>query len=287
MGILRSRPFRQKALTFVCVCLLIGFSACQADPIGFFMPPGGTASVPTFAPSGTDTPITVDVPGHQLTPGASGTPSTTPTAGPTPSPTPVPTLPPNPPGNAARPVMAFYYTWYTPSTWSSSTMPDLPTVQYNSADDATIDRQINWAANAGLTGFISSWWGQGDQTDTNFAKILAHSATLEKKTKYHFASTIYFESDAPALQGAATIISSLKYLNATYGNDPHFFHWKGKPVFFFWKPLNNGRTLSEWASIRNQVDPNNQMIWSAEGVDTTMLSVFDGLHLFSGGYWGL
>src|SRR5204863_5820020 len=30
-----------------------------------------------------------------------------------------------------------------------------------------------------------------------------------------------------------------------------------------------------------------QMIWSAEGVDITLLNVFDGIHLFSGGSWGL
>src|SRR6202035_1346808 len=47
------------------------------------------------------------------------------------------------------------------------------------------------------------------------------------------------------------------------------------------------RTLAEWAAIRSQVDPNNQMIWSAEGVDMSLLNVFDGIHLFSGGYWGL
>src|SRR5690242_16466388 len=95
MGILFSKRLRQKTLTFVCVCLLIGLSACQADPLGFFAPPTGTAHVPTFVPSGnpspTSTPFIVDVPGHQLTPGAS------PTAGSTPSPTQVPTLPPTPP----------------------------------------------------------------------------------------------------------------------------------------------------------------------------------------------
>jgi len=42
-----------------------------------------------------------------------------------------------------------------------------------------------------------------------------------------------------------------------------------------------------WASVRSQVDPHNATIWSAEGVDTSLLSVFDGIHLFSAGYWGI
>jgi hypothetical protein len=166
-------------------------------------------------------------------------------------------------------------------------MSDLPTTQYNSADDATIDRQINAAAGAGITGFISSWWGINDPTDQNFVKLLAHAATLESKTHYHFASSIYFESDAGGLSGSANIVTALRYLYSHYGSSPYFFHWQGKPVIFFWDPLGNGRTIAEWASIRSQVDPNNQMIWSAEGVDTNMLSVFDGIHLFSAGYWGI
>jgi len=166
-------------------------------------------------------------------------------------------------------------------------MSDLPTIQYNSSDDSTIERQVTWAANAGITGFISSWWGPGDPTDKNFDKLLAHAATLEATTGYHFASTIYFESDAPALSGTGNIVSALRYVIANYSNDPHFFHWHGKPVLFFWDPLGNGRTLSMWASIRGQVDPNNAMIWSAEGTDTSLLSVFDGLHLFSAAYWGI
>ena len=166
-------------------------------------------------------------------------------------------------------------------------MSDLPTTQYVSSDDATIDRQVIEAANAGITGFVSSWWGPGDQTDSNFVKLLAHSATLQNNTGYHFASSIYFESDAPALSGQANIVNGLSYLISHYSNDSHFFHWNGKPVFFFWDPLGGGRTLAEWAAIRAQVDPNNATIWSAEGVDTSLLTVFDGIHLFSGGYWGI
>ena len=189
--------------------------------------------------------------------------------------------------NPNRPVLAFYYAWYKTSTWCLCTMSDLPTIRYNSSDDATIARQVQWAANAGITGFINSWWGQGDPTDTNFGKLLAQSAVLEQQTGYHFASTIYFESDAPAFKGESNIVKQLRYLLSHYANDPHFFHWHGKPVLFFWNPLGNGRTLAMWAAIRKQVDPNNSTIWSAEGVDTSLLSVFDGIHLFSAGYWGI
>jgi hypothetical protein len=186
-----------------------------------------------------------------------------------------------------RPVLAFYYMWYHQSDWSLSKMSDLPTIQYDSSDDATIDRQVRWAANAGITGFISSWWGIGDQTDQNLVKLLAHSATLENETHDHFTSTVYFECDSPHLKSINSIENGLRYLNSHYTNDPHFFHWQGKPVIFFWKPLDGGRTLAQWATIRKEVDPDHQMIWSAEGVNMNLLKVFDGIHLFSAGYWGL
>jgi hypothetical protein len=166
-------------------------------------------------------------------------------------------------------------------------MPDLPTIRYNSSDDATIDRQVTWAATAGITGFISSWWGPGDPTDQNFMKLLAHSTKLEHKTHQHFASTVYFECDSPRLKSPGNIIRGLRYLNSRASNNPHFFNWQGKPVFFFWKPLDQGRTLAQWVAIRQAVDPQHRMIWSAEGVDMNLLNVFDGIHLFSAGYWGL
>ncbi len=189
--------------------------------------------------------------------------------------------------NPNRPVLAFYYPWYTTQTWCLCTMSDLPTIRYNSSDDATIDRQVNWAAQAGITGFISSWWGQGDHTDANFAKVLAHAAALQQNTGFQFASTIYFESDAPALQGFNNIVRQLRYVLNTYASSSYFFHWHGKPVIFFWDPLGGGRSLSMWQAVRNRVDPHNNTIWSAEGVNINLLSVFDGIHLFSAAYWGV
>lgn len=197
-----------------------------------------------------------------------------------------PTIPAGP-INFNRPVLAFYYAWYNPKTWCSCSMSDLPTIKYNSDDEATIERQVSAAAHAGITGFISSWWGEGDHTDKNFAKVLAYSATLEQTAHLQFASTIYFESDAPALKGQANIVRQLRYLISTYASNRYFFHWHGKPVIFFWDPLGNGRTLSMWASVRSQVDPHNTTIWSAEGTNLSLLSVFDGIHLYSAAYWGI
>jgi hypothetical protein len=62
--------------------------------------------------------------------------------------------------NLNRPVLAFYYMWYTPQTWCLCHMSDLPTISYNSSDDTTIGRQVAWAVNAALPDSLVRGGGQ-------------------------------------------------------------------------------------------------------------------------------
>jgi hypothetical protein len=185
------------------------------------------------------------------------------------------------------PVLAFYYPWYSTSTWCTCRMSDLPVTPYDSSSPATIDRQIRQAANAGIDGFISSWWGPGDQTDSNFALLQSRAAARLQAGRSRFTSTLYLESDAPKLDTRAHIAAAIAYIMRRYAASPLFFHWQGKPAIFIWDPLGNGRTLAEWAAIRQQVDPSHRMYWSAEGTDPSVLAVFDGMHLFSAGDWAV
>jgi hypothetical protein len=185
----------------------------------------------------------------------------------------------------ARPVLAFYYTWYHTETWCRCQMSDLPVTRYDSSDAATIDRQIGQAAQAGITGFITSWPGPSNTQDDNLAKLLVRAAGFQRKTGTHFVSSLYYESDADAIRNNLT--GAMRYAINHYTADPHFFHWQGKPVIFIWHPIENGRTLSTWSTLRQRVDPAHHLLWLAEGTDTSLLSVFDGLHLFSAAYWGL
>ncbi len=185
----------------------------------------------------------------------------------------------------SRPVLAFYYTWYHPDTFCRCQMSDLPVARYDSSDVATIDRQIRQATQAGITGFITSWPGPGNTQDDNLAKLLLRAAVYQQKTGIHFVSSLYLESDADAVRN--NLAGALRYAIKHYTADPHFFHWQGKPVIFIWRPIGNGRTLSTWSALRQQVDPGHRLLWLAEGTDTSLLRVFDGLHLFSAAYWGL
>jgi uncharacterized protein YraI len=55
--------------------------------------------------------------------------------------------------------------------------------------------------------------------------------------------------------------------------------YQGKPVIFFWRQQRF--SVDQWAAIRNQVDPNRDTFWIAEGTDLAHQAVFDGHHLYS------
>ncbi|HET6173103.1 MAG TPA: endo-1,3-alpha-glucanase family glycosylhydrolase [Gaiellales bacterium] len=72
-------------------------------------------------------------------------------AGPTPAPA---------ADNAAgspTPLFAYYYIWFTPSSWSRGKI-DTPLLGRYSSDDSQVMRQhVRWAKSAGITGFLVSW----------------------------------------------------------------------------------------------------------------------------------
>ena len=175
--------------------------------------------------------------------------------------------------------MAFYYAWYNPTDFSRGQMFDVPSTPYQSDDPGTILRQVQQARDAGITGFISSWWGKGNRTDKNFATLLEVSKGTD------FASTIYFETGAPGLGSEQEIVSQLQYVMSTYGANPNFARVAGKPAIFFWNPSAAG-SADTWRRIRSQVDPGGAWHWNVEtDRPDGWLEVFDGVHLFSAASW--
>ncbi|MBA2678529.1 MAG: hypothetical protein H0U76_09085, partial [Ktedonobacteraceae bacterium] len=165
----------------ICVFLALYLSACDTPQTP--QTPQKPQSIQPTAPQQTQQPTPTSTPEPEATglrPPPQPVPPTHTAATPTPNPQATKTVSqPVPVANSGHPVLAFYYPWYNQSTWTASKMSDLPTIQYNSADDTTIERQVDWAAGAGITGFISSWWGINDQNDQNFGKVLAHASDLE------------------------------------------------------------------------------------------------------------
>jgi len=171
-------------------------------------------------------------------------------------------------------VWAFYYPWYLLADWSSPMLRDHPQTRYASNDPQAISRQIDQAQGAGIDGFISSWWGPGDYTDSNLALLLS---IAEEKG---FSVSIYFETllnNHP--RTADQILSWLRYAIKTYGNHTAFFKVNGKPVIVIW--ASGSVPLETWQNIFSQLRGEGlEAVYLAMGYDLANLDVFDGIHLY-------
>ncbi len=174
-----------------------------------------------------------------------------------------------------RLVLAFYYAWYDQNTWQKP-LSDQPAQPYASADPAAIERHVSWAKGAGIDGFVQSWygpWTQNNQTETNFAALLDIAA------RYRFSAAVDLELTSPFIHSEADVVTALRHLLTVHAAHPAYLRVGGRPVIFFWRQQRY--PLATWQAIRQQVDPDRQSIWIAEGTDLSYLGVFDGNHLYS------
>jgi hypothetical protein len=180
-------------------------------------------------------------------------------------------------------VLAQYFSWYDGDGWNDCNISagDKPLEPYSSDDPAAIARHIQVAQNVGLDGFLLHWFGPGDRTDRNFETLLTQSQWRD------FSSTVVFSYHiwhaAPSLT-QQNIAEAIHYVLDRYGSQPNFLYVDDKPVLFFvdvYRTPATGQTPQQfWAAVRDEVDPDRQAWWIAEGLDPSYLSVFDGLYVF-------
>src|SRR5918999_4959088 len=171
------------------------------------------------------------------------------------------------PADLGRPVLAYYYAWWDPENFSRTLFQ--PFEAYNSDDANAMTRHIDQAREAGVDGFIIAWYGHGNRTDSNLAKVLdlGHSTG--------FSATIHFET--PHFWGVDDVIAQLRAFYDTRAGHPAMVKYQGKPVIFFWRAstFDNGT----WSYIRSQVDPDHNSVWMADGDNFGVLSgdAWDGI----------
>lgn len=193
-----------------------------------------------------------------------------------------------------RQVLAFYYGWYgNPSVsrrwvhWEKVEETDkrigssthYPTLgPYDSHDPKVIEQHCRWAKDAGLSGFIVSWWAQGDFHDQGLPLL------LEAAQRRGLSITAYFETvhsdGAPKPEGA---LKDVLYLLEHYGKHPAWLKVNGKPVLFVY-----GRAIGEikvdgWRQViaeANQRYPGGA-IFIGDQISPTAARVFDGVHTYN------
>ena len=167
---------------------------------------------------------------------------------------------------------AFYYPWYSLSDWSGAMLADHPLSPYLSSDRAVMERHIQQAKEAGIDGFISSWWGPGSYTDQNLKTLLkiAH----EKD----FWVAIYFETLTDhGPRPESEIYTWLANVIASYRDHPAYLKVNGKPLIVVW--ASGEVPLGTWERIFTRLHKEGlDGVYLAMGYGLDNLTVFDGLH---------
>src|ERR1043166_6148993 len=190
--------------------------------------------------------------------------------------------------NVPKQVLAFYYGWSgnptTSGRWvhwekvdeanhkigSSSHYPALG--PYDSHDPKIVEQHCKSAKEAGITGFIATWWGQGDFHDKGLPLL------LDTAQKHGLAVTVYFET---VHQGGAA--KDVMYLLEHYARHSAWLKVGGKPVVFVY-----GRAVGEikvdgWLKVINEVNQSypGGAVFIGDQISANAARVFDGIHTYN------
>ncbi|MDX6393488.1 MAG: hypothetical protein QOJ73_4551 [Streptosporangiaceae bacterium] len=149
------------------------------------------------------------------------------------------------------PVFAYYYMWMQGSYWSTNKLnhPLRPFPgNYNSADPAVINWQIEQAKAAGITGFIVSW-----KDNATYRRILPLVESAANRDNFKLAMEYETLGSNKAALPVAVVSADFRYFVATYASDPAWYRVNGKPLTMI--DDSSFFTTSQLAAITGPVRP--------------------------------
>jgi hypothetical protein len=141
-------------------------------------------------------------------------------------------------------VGAYYYPWYQPgepewgwAKWKNAMRLHLEHPQqpmaglYDSRDPEVIGAHIAQSLRGGIDFWSVSWWGPGSKTDEIF-----RNAVLKHPDSHKIQYAILYESTGRfgkfSRPDYSCWLGDLRYLKATYFDDPRYLKIDGRPVLF-------------------------------------------------------
>lgn len=173
--------------------------------------------------------------------------------------------------------------WHSPDRFVKDSRRDIGAIHYpllgpyDSNSPQTIRRHLDWAREAGIDGFICSWWGQGSFSDIALGKILSTAEEYNSSLKF----TIYYESAGLAVKRSyMDVAEDLKYILDKYAKSKVFLKVDGSPVLFIYDV--GVRPISFWKNvIRALNDKGYNPVLIADTNDVSYAEVFDGIHIYN------
>ncbi len=189
-------------------------------------------------------------------------------------------------------VLTFYYPWYGTKYGESrrwyhwggiikeneiSTAAHFPIFgAYDSKDEKLIKAHILIAKNAGIDGFVCSWWGPQSFENYAFSKILKIAEEL------NFKVTVYYESERPELTNPLKVADELIYIIKRYSKSKAFLKINKKPVIFIYAVEAHNRLPDFWIKVRNIVESNvGELFLIGDTRNPEYLNIFDGFHIYN------
>jgi hypothetical protein len=122
-------------------------------------------------------------------------------------------------------LFAYYYIWFSRSSWSRA-KKDLPLIGgYSSSDPAVLRHQIQQAKSAGIGGFIVSW-KDTPLNDVRLRLLMTAAAQEHFKLGMIYQGLDFYRHPLPASQVAADFVK----FRDEFASSPVFFRVAGKPL---------------------------------------------------------
>jgi hypothetical protein len=125
----------------------------------------------------------------------------------------------------ASPLFAYYYIWFSRSSWARA-KNDLPLIGgYSSSDPAVLRHQIQQAKSAGIGGFIVSW-KDTPLNDVRLRLLMTAAAQEHFKLAMIYQGLDFYRHPLPV----STVAADFVKFRDEFASSPVFFRVGGKPL---------------------------------------------------------
>jgi len=150
---------------------------------------------------------------------------------------------------------------------------------YDSLDPSTINRQVMEAREAGLDGFIVSWWGF-ESYSHRVLEAMLDLAPKDFLTIYYETAMTFKLRDLSREKAVERIYSDLKGLLAKYSVKDQWVHVDGKPLLVLY--IVENYSIDEWLKIKGRLREDGfEPFFLGDTYNPEYLKVMDGLHTYN------
>lgn len=171
------------------------------------------------------------------------------------------------PLHGERTLCAHYYPWYDADDeeWTESSPSTPLRGEYDSRNESTIERHLEWCEQAGIDWLSASWWGPDSYTDTT---LRDHVFNVDRAREFEWS--ILYETagrfdnlpvDIDEEQAKNTLLTDLQYLSEHYFGEPWYHMIDDRPVLYIYLGFQyDGDVVGAWEEAVAQIDTEPYLI---------------------------